>query len=250
MQDAVTVQPGRPFRLADVATKGEQDKADAKDELEGMRSRLVDLHEELWQRRDRAVLVLLQGLDTAGKDSTLRVVFSGLLPQALEVSAFVVPTPEEAKHDFLWRYHGKVPPCGRLGVFNRTWYEGVLVERVDHLVAQAVWRRRYKHINAFEALLEDSGVHLLKVFLHVSKDEQEKRLRKRAETPSKAWKHNPDDQRKHAMYAEYQGAVQDALAACSTGTAPWHVVPADHKPSRNLAVANLLAATLERAVRA
>lgn len=241
------MQAGRPPRLADLPTASTLGKAQAREGLERLRPRLADLHERLWSRSAGPVLVILQGMDTSGKDSTIRAVFSGMLPQALEVQAFAVPTVEEARHDFLWRYHQRVPGTGRIGVFNRSWYEGVLIERIDKLVPKPTWRRRYDHINAFESLLTDRGVRLLKVFLHVSRAEQARRLRKRAANPSKAWKHNPDDARKHAQYDEYLAAYEDALAACSPAAAPWHIVPADDKPARNLAVAQLLAKALEDA---
>ncbi|MEA3136375.1 MAG: hypothetical protein QOC71_656 [Thermoplasmata archaeon] len=246
MRDVTAVGPRSRVRLARLPTAGSPGEG-SKDDLHDLKPRLAALHQRLWETGGGPVIVLLQGPDTAGKDSVIRHVFAGLIPQAMQVHAFGVPTPEEASHDFLWRYHQKLPRTGHIGVLNRTWYESVLVERVDRLAPEAVWQSRYDHINAFEAMLADSGAHLVKVMLHVSKAEQARRLKARRMTPLKAWKHNPDDLRKHRQYGAYEEAYDDLLARCSPRRARWHVVAADHKPSRDLAVARLLAGALEAA---
>lgn len=249
MDLSIPIAPGQAVDLARLPTRLALEKADVEDQLAKLRSRLEDAHELLWSQGQSSVLVLLQGLDSAGKDRVIRRVFTALLPQALEVHGFGPPSPDEAAHDFLWRYHQRVPAAGRVGVFNRTWYESVLIERVDHLVPATTIDLRFTHIDAFERLLADRGTHLLKVFLHVSKEEQAKRLDERRTTPGKHWKHNPDDQRKHGQYAAYMDAYQDVLRRSSTAAAPWHVVPSDHKPTRDLAVARLLLATLGSAAK-
>ncbi len=246
MRDAIRIAPGATVRLADLSTSGAVSKADAQTDLEILRPVLHELHRNLWAQRQRALLVVLQGMDTSGKDSVIRQVFSGLLPQALEVHAFGVPSAEEASHDFLWRYHERVPPRGKIGIANRSWYESILVERVDRLVPPRVWRGRMNLINSFEAMLADEGIDLLKIFLRVSKAEQARRLKARHE-PGKMWKHDPHDERKHEQYKSYRSAYEDALSHCSTKVAPWYVVPADAKPARNLAVAQLLATALKEA---
>ncbi len=241
------VEPGSALDLATIPTRGGLAKHEAVARLEAMRPELEYAHEGVWAGGKKAVLVLLQGMDTAGKDRVIRRVFSALVPQALEVHAFGPPTKDEARQDFLWRYHQRLPPHGKVGVFNRTWYESVLIERVDRLVTAATIEARFGHIRAFESLLADSGTTLLKVYLHVSRNEQSERLEERRKRPDKRWKHNPLDLAKHRQYDEYLAAYEDALRRTTTKEAPWHVVPADHKPTRDLAVAELVLAALKKA---
>jgi PPK2 family polyphosphate:nucleotide phosphotransferase len=189
--------------------------------------------------------VVLQAIDTGGKDGTIRSVFEGVNPQGCRVWSFKVPSAEERDHDFLWRYHAKVPGRGMIGVFNRSHYEDVLVVRVKSLEPEGVWRPRYDLINDFERMLTLSGVTVLKFFLHISKDEQKERLEARIADPEKHWKFDAADLVERQSWDAYQGAFTDALSRCSTPHAPWHVVPANRKWYRNLLVARTIANTLE-----
>jgi PPK2 family polyphosphate:nucleotide phosphotransferase len=183
------------------------------------------------------VLIVLQGLDTSGKDGTIRNVFRDVDPVGCRVASFKVPTQIELAHDFLWRVHRETPGRGELVVFNRSHYEDVLVVRVHELVPEAVWRERYDHINAFERLLADSGTIVAKFYLHISKEEQESRLLDRERDVEKAWKLSAADWVERRSWDRYIAAYEDAIARCATAEAPWYVVPADRKWFRNLAVA-------------
>ncbi|MFG0244126.1 MAG: polyphosphate kinase 2 family protein [Phycisphaerales bacterium JB054] len=203
------------------------------------------LQYRLWAEGKRSVLVVLQGMDTAGKDGTIRHVFGPLNPQGVRVYGFKQPTPEELAHDYLWRVHRKTPAHGRIVIFNRSHYEDVLVVRVHGLVPEEVWRRRYEEINAFERLLAGSGTTILKVFLHISKGEQKQRLQARLDEPDKLWKFSSGDLAERARWDAYQEAYTDALSRCSTEHAPWFVVPADSKWYRNWAVSSIVRRALE-----
>ena len=183
-------------------------------------------------------------MDTGGKDGTIKHVFSGVNPQGCRVSSFKAPSAEEANHDFLWRYHKSAPARGRIGIFNRSHYEDVLVVRVKDLVPEEVWRERYGQINDFERNLSHDGITVLKFFLHISKDEQKRRLQSRLENPDKRWKFSSADIKERAFWDDYQAAFEDALTNCSTEHAPWYVVPANKKWYRNLVVARTIADTL------
>jgi PPK2 family polyphosphate:nucleotide phosphotransferase len=193
----------------------------------------------------RRVLIVLQAMDCGGKDGTVHHVIGQFNPQGLQITGFGVPTPEERRHDFLWRIRKALPEPGYIGVFNRSHYEDVLVARVHGLVPEEVWRQRYEVINAFERNLVEDGVTILKIMLHISPDEQLARLRARLDDPAKRWKFNPGDIDERGRWAQYQEAYRDALANCSTDLAPWFVVPADRKWYRDWAVARLLQETLE-----
>ncbi len=207
---------------------------------------LRDLQYRLWAEGRRSVLVVLQGMDTAGKDGTIRHVFGALNPQGVRVVGFKQPTREELAHDYLWRVHRKTPGAGRIVVFNRSHYEDVLVVRVHGLVPEAVWQRRYDEINAFERLLAGSGTTMLKVFLHISKGEQKERLQARLDDPAKRWKFSAGDIAERKRWDEYQQAYTDALSRCSTEHAPWFVVPADRKWYRNWVVSSIVRRALEQ----
>lgn len=193
----------------------------------------------------RRVVLLLQGMDTSGKDGTTRHIASQVNPQGIAITSFKAPTRAERRHDFLWRIRRAVPGPGSLGIFNRSQYEDVLIVRVHNLVPQAEWETRYERINAFEAELVDDGVHLVKVFLHISKEEQKQRLLERLQDPAKYWKYNPGDVAERGFWDAYQQAYAVALERCSTESAPWYVVPADRKWYRNWAVGRLLLEALE-----
>ena len=243
----VTVAPGAPFRLADVDPDASEglDKAWAKEALAAERGRIQALQERLYAEHRRSLLVVLQAIDTGGKDGTIRAVLEGVNPQGCTVSSFKVPSADELDHDFLWRYHARVPRRGMIGVFNRSHYEDVLVVRVKGLFDDAVWRARYRLINDFERLLAASGTTILKFLLHISKDEQRERLEARIADPDKHWKFDPADLVERKSWDAYQAAFQDAMIQCSTPHAPWHVVPANRKWFRNYVIARSIADTLE-----
>ena len=207
--------------------------------------RLDELQARLFAEADRSLLVVLQGLDTAGKDGTARAVFTGVSPLAIETHAFGVPGPHEAAHDYLWRVHSRVPARGRIGVFNRSHYEDVLVVRVERLVPEDRWRRRYDHINDFERMLVDECTTIVKCFLHISPEEQLERLQSRIEVPRKNWKVKRSDFETRARWWDYKVAYEDLLSRCSTDHAPWHVVPSDRKWARNAIVSEIVCRTLE-----
>lgn len=243
------VTPGQRVSLADVdpAYHGKypsKNDPEVQEKLQADLQAMAALQERLYAEGEQALLIILQGMDTAGKDGTIRHVMAALNPLSCYVVSFKVPTSDELAHDFLWRVHKHTPPKGYIAVFNRSHYEDVLVVRVKGLVPEEVWRRRYEHINAFEKLLTDGGTRILKFFLHISKNEQERRLEERLADPTKQWKFNPEDLRERQRWGEYMTAYEDALTFCSTPWAPWFVVPADHKWYRNLVVADVIARTL------
>jgi PPK2 family polyphosphate:nucleotide phosphotransferase len=246
MPYAHRVEPGSTVRLTDHDTRddGGLDKESGQARFAELNAELDALQEELHAAGTHSVLMVLQGMDTSGKDGAIRNVMTNLNPQGVRVESFKVPTDEELAHDFLWRVHKVTPGKGQFGVFNRSHYEDVLVVRVHELVPEQVWKARYDHINAFEALLADSGTIVLKFFLHISKDEQEKRLREREQEVGKAWKLSAGDWRNRELWDQYQEAYEDALSRCSTQVAPWYVVPADRKWFRNLAISEVLVDTL------
>jgi PPK2 family polyphosphate:nucleotide phosphotransferase len=243
------VEPGRPVRLAGVDPGQGKDfgsKESLERELKRQRARIRSFQPPLYAEGEHSLLVVLQAMDTGGKDGTIKRVFRGVNPQGCQVVSFRPPSDEELRHDFLWRVHQRVPAKGMIGVFNRSHYEDVLIARVKDLVPEEVWRRRYDIINDFErALYLDGGVTILKFFLHISKAEQKRRLKARLEDPAKRWKFNPGDLEERKRWDDYQVAYEDAINNCSTAHAPWHVVPADSKPYRNLVVARTIADALE-----
>jgi PPK2 family polyphosphate:nucleotide phosphotransferase len=241
------VQPGRPVKLKKIdpgGTPGCDSKEQAIEELPGMLEDLRALQYRLFAENRRAVLVVLQAMDAAGKDGLVRGVFSGFNPQGCSVTPFKAPCAEELDHDFLWRIHKAVPPKGEIGVFNRSHYEDVLVVRVHGLVPPEVWKPRYDQINAFEKLLTANRVTIVKFFLHVSREEQKKRLLERLDNPERNWKFSEADLAERKYWDDYQAAYEDALGRCSTPQAPWYVIPADHKWYRNWAVAHILLRTM------
>jgi len=222
------------------------DRALAATLLEKLDDELNELQEMMAAAQHQALLVILQGMDTSGKDGTIRHVLSRVNPQGCIVHAFKEPTQEELAHDFLWRIHKAVPAGGVLGVFNRSQYEDVLVVRVHNLVPKDVWSRRYKEINNFEKSLASNSTIILKFFLYISKDEQERRLLAREQDKDKAWKIDASDWVERQYWDDYQQAYEDALTNCSTEEAPWYIVPANHKWYRNLAIAQTLVDTMRQ----
>lgn len=207
---------------------------------------LALLQDRLWAESTRSLLVVLQGLDASGKDGTIKHVFRGVNPQATTVASFKQPTPQEQGHDFLWRVHSRVPGAGEIGVFNRSHYEDVLVVRVHGLVPEKLWRGRYDLINEFERNLADGGTTIVKFFLHVSFEEQGRRLLRRLEEPDKRWKARAADYEERRLWDSYAAAYTDVLERTSTTAAPWFVIPSDHKWYRNWAVSQVLLHTLEK----
>ncbi len=216
------------------------DRVTADQELQKLSDELNDLQELLSAAQKNSLLVVLQGMDTSGKDGTIRHVLSHVNPQGCFVHAFKAPTQDELSHDFLWRVHKVTPGLGVMGIFNRSHYEDVLVARVDKLVPEKVWNRRYEEINHFEHMLSQNGTILLKFYLHISYDEQEQRLLAREEDKDKSWKLSAEDWEDRKNWKEYEKAYEDALSMCSTNNAPWFIVPANHKWYRNLAVAHTI----------
>ena len=246
--------PQAPVDLAAIDTgatpKAPGDKETTKDAAAQMGEQLSALQERLFARgrvnadSARRVLVILQGMDTAGKGGVVRHTFGLLDPQGVQLAAFKAPTKEELSHDFLWRIRRELPDAGMIGVFDRSHYEDVLVARVDKLVEPEVWRRRYDRINRFEAELAASGTVIVKFFLHISPEVQQERLVARLDDPEKHWKFDPSDIAARAKWGDYQQAYTDVLERCNPDIAPWYVIPADHKWYRNWAVAQILLETL------
>ncbi len=239
---SLRVAPGTAPRLRGRSTDDTfgWNKASALVELETVKAELDGLQQHLYAEGTRSLLVVLQAMDAAGKDGTIRAILSGLNPAGVKVTSFKVPGGPETAHDYLWRVHAAVPAKGDIGVFNRSHYEDVLVVRVKGFAPKAVWSRRFDHINAFEQLLVDEGTTVVKLFLHVSKDEQRERLQDRVDDPAKRWKFRAGDLDDRALWPKFQQAYEDALTKTSTVQAPWYVVPADRNWVRNLAVAKIL----------
>jgi PPK2 family polyphosphate:nucleotide phosphotransferase len=207
--------------------------------------RLADLQDRLWAEAKRSVLVILQGIDAAGKDGTIQKVMEAFNPQGCVVAAFKVPTPEELAHDYLWRIHKRVPGKGEIGIFNRSHYEDVLVVRVHHIVPREAWAARYREINEFERLLTDNGTTIVKFFLYIDRDEQRQRFQERVDDPTKRWKFSMADLDERKLWDDYIDAFEDALSKTSPDYAPWYVIPANRNWMRNLAVSSILAETIE-----
>ena len=221
------------------------DKATDKARLEEISTQIGALQELLYANHSRSLLIVLQGMDTSGKDGTVRSVFSGIDPQGVSVVSFKSPTPEERDHDFLWRVHPHAPGAGRIAIFNRSHYEDVLITRVKGWIDDKEAERRFAHIRNFEQLLLDRGTSILKCFLHISKEEQKERLEARLADPSKHWKFDPADLVERKSWDAYQHAYEAAMAATATKEAPWNVVPANSKTHRNLMVAELVLEVLQ-----
>ena len=247
LRDTLRVEPGSNVDLAaiDAANTHGRRREQADAELEASHARLTDLQDRLWAEGRHAVLVVLQGMDAGGKDGTIRNVMGAFNPQGCAVSPFKVPTPIELAHDFLWRVHQRVPGRGEIGIFNRSHYEDVLVVRVNSLVPREVWSRRYAQINAFERTLAAAGTTILKFFLHIDPEEQRQRFEARLADPTKTWKFKLGDLDVRKRWDDYMAAYQEALSRCSTEAAAWYVIPANRKWFRNIAVAEILADTLE-----
>ncbi len=243
------VDAGSKVKLKDYDpgyTEKLNDRASADQELQALSNELSELQELLAAAQQHSLLVVLQGMDTSGKDGTIRHVLSHVNPQGCGVYSFKAPTQEELSHDFLWRIHRVTPGKGVLGIFNRSHYEDVLVGRVQNLVPEKVWSRRYQAINNFEQLLAENQMIILKFYLHISYDEQEQRLIAREQDKDKAWKISAEDWEDRKYWKDYELAYEDALSKCSTDEAPWYIVSANHKWYRNLAVAHTIVHTMRQ----
>ncbi len=245
---AVTLDKQQKITLSDYAPDDSGGKGVSKEasvnSLAKLGAELNSLQEWMYAAGTHSVLIVLQGLDTSGKDGTIAHVMSAMNPQGCDVASFKVPTPDEAAHDFLWRIHKQTPGKGTITIFNRSHYEDVLVTRVHKLVSDEVVQARYGLIRNFETLLTDENTIVLKFFLHISKDEQKARLLAREQDPEKAWKLSAGDWKERGFWDDYIAAYEDALGATAAPQAPWYVVPADHKWFRNLAIATALVETL------
>jgi len=248
MSASLRVEPGTPARIAerDPADTLGLDKRLAAELRRGLIERLDVLQRRLYAEGSRSLLLVLQGQDASGKDGVIRSVFAGVSPQGCRVSAFRAPHEGELAHDYLWRVHAQLPVRGELGIFNRSHYEDVVAVRVRELAPEEVWRRRPGHIREWERMLTDEGTTIVKVFLHVSKDVQRKRLQERIDDPEKRWKFRLEDLEARERFDDYVAAYEDALTETSTDWAPWHVVPADRNWLKSYVVAKLLVETLER----
>ncbi len=248
--ESYRVRPGQHIKLKDIDPQdtGEYDgdKSEGTEELDALNDKLELLQERLYAAHKNGVLIVLQGMDTCGKDGTIRHVFDGVNPQGVRVASFKVPTPLEMSHDYLWRIHQQMPAKGEIVIFNRSHYEDVLVVRVNQLVPDAVWQKRFGHMNDLERMITDEGTVILKFFLHISKDEQKQRLIDRLNEPDKRWKFNPGDLDEREKWGDYMRAYEEALAMTSSEWAPWYIIPANRKWFRNLVIATALVQALEK----
>ena len=240
---------GEKIKLSDydAGSTGEYGKkSEVKDLIRANLARMAELQELLFAEGKHALLIVLQAMDAGGKDSTIRHVMEAFNPQGCHVVGFGVPTELERTHDFLWRIHQHTPRLGHVVIFNRSHYEDVLIVRVNELVPEKVWQERYQHINNFERLLADSGVTILKFYLHISKDEQKTRFQERLDTKEKNWKFNPADLKTRVQWDSYMEAFEDVFAKCNHPWAPWYIVPANRKWYRNLVISTAIVEALEK----
>ncbi len=243
----LTPKPGSKVNLQqyDPDYNDDFDEKNAEAEVTKLKTKIEGLQEKLYAEGKQSLLIVFQAMDTGGKDGVIRKVFEGVNPQGVVVTSFKAPTPEELAHDFLWRVHHSTPARGHIGVFNRSHYEDVLIVRVNNLVPKSVWKQRYEYINQFENLLVSNGTRILKFYLHISKDEQKRRLLARIANPEKQWKFSMGDLPVREQWDQYMEAYEALLERCNTDYAPWHIVPANHKWYRDLIVAKTIVATLE-----
>lgn len=243
---------GKAFKLADVDPSSEKpfahhpsNREDAAPRLLTLHQRLHDLQGLLYAEHRRSLLLVFQAMDTGGKDGAIGNLLTGVNPAGTAVASFKAPSAEELSHDYLWRIHAQVPGRGHIGVFNRSHYEDVLITRVHDIIDDKTAKQRFEDINNYERMLTNNGTRILKFFLHISKKEQAERLQVRLDDPAKRWKFEPSDLKERARWNDYQDVYEDALRHCSSPEAPWFVVPANHKWSRDLAIAEIVVATLE-----
>ena len=247
LRELTLVKPGEKVDLAgfDCGQVFGRDKADAEGVIAANQTRLTDLQARIWAEAKHAILIVLQGIDAAGKDGTIKVVAGAFNPQGTPVTSFKEPTPVELAHDYLWRVHAAVPAKGDIGIFNRSHYEQVLIVRVHNLEPEAQWRRHYGEIREWERMLTEEGVTILKFFLAIDKDTQRQRFQDRVDDPTKRWKFSMADQAERKFWDDYTVAFEDMLAETSTDFAPWYLIPSNHNWLRNLAVSEIVADALD-----
>jgi len=243
------VKPGSKVKIdkvdADDKSLFDGGKEDSLPVLDELRAELKELQNRLYAEDKQKLLVVIQAMDTGGKDGCVKSVFATVDPQGIHVEAFKKPTEDELGHDFLWRVHAKVPGNGQISVFNRSHYEDIIAVRVKNIFEDAVWKKRYRHVVEFERMLAEEGTKIVKFFLRISKDEQKERLQARLDNPAKHWKFNPDDLLDRARWDEFMEAYEDLMEKTSTDDAPWYVIPSDRKWYRNLCVARIMVDTLK-----
>lgn len=247
---AYLAAPGNQINIKkfdpDDLSYSQDDKKAAKKEIKDLRKKLIKLQRLLYAENKHKVLIVLQAMDSGGKDGTIRSIFKGVNPQGVKVAGFKVPTTIELAHDYLWRVHQKTPGSGEIVIFNRSHYEDVLVVRVHELVTANVWKKRYDQINEFEHLLSEEGTTILKFFLYISKEEQKLRFLERLENPEKQWKFNPNDIEERQYWDKYMQAYQDVIDKTSTDYAPWYVIPANRNWYRDLVISRIVVEQLEK----
>ena len=234
------------MKLSKIDTDAPGDKVKTQEATAKLVERLGELQELLYAEHKHKILIILQGMDTSGKDGAIRKVLRETSPQGINVVSFKKPTETELDHDYLWRVHSQVPGRGELVVFNRSHYEDVLVVRVHSIVPKSVWKKRYEQINAFERMLADEGTSILKFFLHISREEQRERLQARLDDPTKRWKFQHGDLEERKFWNDYMRAYEEVLEKTSTSWAPWHIVPADRKVMRDFVVAREIVKAMEK----
>ena len=241
------IEPDQKVHLADWDSNDDVgiDKDEGIAAFEQFQAKFVEMSKVLYAESKRSLLIVFQGMDTSGKDSSTRALFRNVSPTGVKATAFKVPSAEELAHDFLWRIHQHTPGRGEIAIFNRSHYEDVLIVRVKQLVPESRWKARYAHIRAFEQTLADEGTVIIKFYLHISRDYQKERLQKRLDDPEKRWKFNPSDLVERQRWGDYMAAYEDALSRCSTQDAPWYVIPAEKRWFRDLLMASVLVETLE-----
>ena len=241
------IAPGDHIRLPDFnpSYKGKHQKHEALERVEELRQKMNDLQQRLFAERKRSLLIVLQALDAGGKDGVIKHVIGSMNPDGCHVANFKEPTQQELAHDFLWRVEAQTPAKGEIAIFNRSHYEDVLIVRVHNLVPKSVWSQRYDQINDFERRLVQNGTHILKFFLHISKEEQLQRFDERLDDPAKRWKISEADYAEREYWDDYLRAYEDAFERCNTDDAHWFVIPADHKWFRDLAVSEIIVSTME-----
>lgn len=245
--DRFRIAPGERVHLQDFdpSYKADEDKKDAAGKIARLRDRMGNLQQQLFAERKRSILICLQGLDAGGKDGVIKHVIGSMNPDGCHVANFKEPSREELAHDFLWRIEAQMPKKGDVAIFNRSHYEDVLIVRVHNLVPKRTWSKRYDQINDFERRHIDNGTRILKFFLHISKQEQLERFEQRLDDPAKRWKISEADYEEREYWDDYMRAYEDALARCNTEESPWFVIPADHKWFRDLAISEIIVATME-----
>ncbi len=241
------IQPGKDVHMNKIDTNecGDWDEESALKRLAKNRAKIIELQDILFAEHKQSLLVVLQAMDAAGKDSTIKAVTEGINPQGCGVVSFKQPSSEELSHDFLWRIHQEVPQKGKIEIFNRSHYEDVIITRVHDLVPRDLIKKRYDHINDFERMLTDHGVKIVKIMLHISPEYQLKRIKHRLQKPEKAWKFQASDLEERKHWADYMEAFEKAIEHCSTSYAPWHIVPGEQKWYRYLVVSEIILKALE-----